>query len=94
LLSQQGITLEQLLVYVERAVQSDRRLLVQLIREMQQLAHHPTAPPEEQAVGEVLSRVLMGDRNPDLSHLPPDIADEVQQMLDRMRARAGKGQTG
>lgn len=93
-MSQQGITLEQLLVYVEQAVQSDRRLLVQLFREMQQLAHHPSAPPEEQAVGEVLSRVLMGDRSPDLSHLPPDMAGEVQQMLDRIRARTGKGLTG
>lgn len=93
-MTQQGISLEQLLVYVERAVQQDRRLLVQLFRELQQLAHHPSVPPEEQAVGEVLSRVLMGDRSPDLSHLPPDMAGEVQQMLDRLRDRAGKSQNG
>jgi len=61
---------------------------------MQQLAHHPTAPPEEQALGEVLSRVLMGDRSPDLSHLPLEMAGEVQQMLDRICAKTGKGQTG
>lgn len=81
------MTLEQLLVFVEQAVRGDRRLLVQLFRTMQQLAQHPSAPAEERALGEILSRVLMGERQPDLSPLPADMAQEVQDMLERLRAQ-------
>ena len=90
-----GLPLETLLEYVQRAVNGDRRLLVQLFREMQRLAHHPTAPPEERALGEVLSLVLMGERRPDLSALPVDMALEIEQMLDAEKSphldRPGKG---
>jgi hypothetical protein len=45
----QPLTLEQLLVFVERAARGDRRLLVSLFRQFQQLARLPQAPPEERA---------------------------------------------
>jgi hypothetical protein len=90
--SSQPLTLEKLLGLVEHSVRGDRRLLVQLFRTLQQLARLPSAPPDEQALGEVLSRVLMGDRQPDLTSLPPDVAEEVQAMLDRLKvARCMKG---
>lgn len=79
------MSLEELLVFVERAVRGDRKLLVQLFRTLQQLAHHPDAPPEERALGEVLSRILMGDREPNLHALPPEMADEVNGLLERLR---------
>jgi hypothetical protein len=82
---QAGAPLDQLLAYIERAVRGDRRLRVQLFREMQRLAHHPSAPLEERCLGEVLSRVLMGDRQPDLSGLPEDMAVEVQTTLDKLK---------
>ena len=53
-----------------------------LFREMQRLAHHPTAPPEERRLGEVLSLVLMGDRQPDLSGLPEDMVDEISMWVE------------
>jgi hypothetical protein len=64
-------------------------LLVQLFRTLQQLAHLPSAPPEERMLGEILSRILMGEREPDLDSLSPDLADEVRVMLDRLKAQRG-----
>lgn len=80
-----GVSLDQLLTYVERAVRGDRRLLTQLFREMQRLAHHPTAPSEERQLGAILSLVLMGERKPDLSTLPADMTTEIERMLQRLR---------
>lgn len=81
-----GLPLDQLLGYVERAVCGDRRLLVGLFRQFQRLAHHPSAPPDERRLGEVLSLVLMGDRSPDLSGLPDDMAAEITAWLAHLRA--------
>ncbi|MFM8320920.1 MAG: hypothetical protein ACKOC5_08415 [Chloroflexota bacterium] len=81
----QGIPLDQLLSYVERAVRGDRRLLTGLFRQFQRLAHHPSAPPEERRLGEVLSLVLMGDRSPDVSGLPADMAEEIGELMRRLR---------
>jgi hypothetical protein len=83
----QPVTLETLLEVVERAVRGDRRLLVQLFRRFQQLAHLPGAPAEERLLGEILSRVLMGDRSPDLSALPADMAEEIETMLARLNKK-------
>jgi len=84
-MTRQPITLDQLLVLVERAVRGERQLLVALFRQLRRLASLPEAPPEERLLGEILSRVLMGDRNPDLSALPPELAQEVQAMLERLK---------
>lgn len=89
-MTSQPITLEQLLLYVERAACGDRQLLVQLFRQLQRLAHLPSAPPEDRLLGEILGRVLMGDRSPDLSALPQELAGEVQAMLDRLEARRNR----
>lgn len=83
----EALTLEQLLEYVERAVNGDRMLLVQLYRTFQQLAHHPAAPPEERLLGEILSSILMGERCPNLDRLPPDMAAEVRLLLDQLKHR-------
>jgi hypothetical protein len=82
-----GVSLETLLEYVERAVRGDRRLLVQLFRTFQQLAGLPDAPPEERALGATLSLVLMGEREPDLSALPCDMAGEVRGLLVRLQCK-------
>lgn len=81
------LTLEQLLAYVEQAVCGDRKLLVQLFRTFQQLAHHPSAPPEERLLGEILSSILMGERDPNPDLLPPDMANEVRDLLVRLSNR-------
>jgi len=79
-----GIPLGQLLALTERAVNGDRRLLVQLFRELQKLATNPAAPSEEQALAEVLGRVLIGERSPDLSGLHPEAAQELGIWLERL----------
>ncbi|MEJ2706979.1 MAG: hypothetical protein P8074_05130 [Anaerolineales bacterium] len=84
-MTQSGVTLQQLLVYVERAVRGDRKLLVQLQRTFQQMTSHPGVPTEERLLGSVLIQVLMGDRDPVLTELPEDAAQEVTQMLQRLR---------
>lgn len=79
--TEEGVRLEHLLEYVERAVRGDRALLVSLFRTLQRLANHPTAAPEDRRLGQVLSLVLMGDRQPDLSDLPPEIRAELEGWL-------------
>lgn len=79
-----GVPLDRLLVHVERAVREDPNLQVQLIETMRQLANHPTAPREERALGDVITAILTGSREPDLSKLPPQAAEEVQQLLKRL----------
>jgi hypothetical protein len=87
-MSQQPITLKQLLVYVERAVRGDRQLLVGLFQQLERLAHLPSAPREERLLGEILGRVLMGEREPDLTALSPEAAREIQAMLDRLQDKS------
>ena len=74
---QAGVDLGQLLDYVSRALDGDRRLSDQLFWQFQRLAALPSAPSEERALGVALGRILLGDRQPDLSKLNPDAAAEV-----------------
>lgn len=53
------------------------------------MATDPNTPAELRALGHVLNRVLSGDRTPDLSALPPELADEVQAMLITLRDEQG-----
>lgn len=84
-ISMDGAPLDQILSLVERAVQGDRRLLVQLHRVFQRLACLQEAPAEERRLGEILARLLIGDRQPDLTGLPKDMAEEIRALLRRIR---------
>lgn len=84
-MAQTGVSLEDLLVYVEQAVRGDRRLLKQLFRQFEILACLPSAPPEEQKLGRALGRILIGDRHPDLNGLPEDMVVEIQALLLRLK---------
>ncbi len=48
------------------------------------IARDPDAPAELQALCRVLNRVLSGERDPDLSDLPPRLAQGARRMLDAM----------
>ena len=76
-----GITLDQLLALVARAAGRGRDLGAQLFPLAQQMARDPSLPPELRALGGVLVRLLAGERDPDLSALPPELAAAVRQML-------------
>lgn len=82
-----GITLEALLNLAERAVNGERQLLVQLFRELQRLSMNANAPAEERALAEVLGKVLMGEREPDLSGLHPEAAEEIGAWLRRLEVK-------
>ena len=94
---QQGVTLEQLLGLVARALSGDHALGAQLFPAVQHMAADPAAPPALRALGRVLQRLLAGDRSPDLSALPPELAAAVRAMLagggatERMTAEPGEG---
>ncbi len=50
------------------------------------LATDTNAGPELQALGRALNAILSGDRDPDLSDLPPPLAAAVQQVLAQVAA--------
>jgi tetratricopeptide (TPR) repeat protein len=79
----QGINLGQLLALVAQAGRPDAPpgLAEQLFGLTRAMSSAPEAPPEVRALGRVLNRVLSGDRAPDLSGLPPELADAVRAIL-------------
>jgi tetratricopeptide (TPR) repeat protein len=81
----QYITLEQLLDDVVEAQRGDQALLQMLTSLTRDMASDPIHPAEARALGRVLQSVLAGDRAPDLSDLPPGLADAVQAMLARLQ---------
>ena len=81
---QQGVSLRQVLVYVEQALTGDRRLLVQLFHQFQQMAKQPGVPVAESQLGEALCSILTGEREPDMEKLDPEAAQEIMEMLARL----------
>jgi tetratricopeptide (TPR) repeat protein len=82
--AEEGITLEQLLGYVARACRGDAALGEQSWPLVQQMAGDASQPPEVRALGRALTLVLAGERAPDLSALPPELAGAVRAMLDQI----------
>jgi hypothetical protein len=62
-----------------------RQLGGQLFDAMRQLAGDPDAPPEMRALGKTLTLVLIGEKNPSLDALSPELASAVRGMLARLR---------
>ncbi len=81
---EEGITLEQLLGYVAQACRGNAELGEQLWPLVQTLAADEDQPPETRALGQVLRLILAGERQPDLSALPPELAQAIQEMLDSL----------
>jgi hypothetical protein len=81
--SQQAMGLEDLFDMVAQACQPNAppQLGEQLYGLTQQLARDPRLPAEIQALGRVLNRILCGEREPDLSALPPELAQAVERLL-------------
>jgi tetratricopeptide (TPR) repeat protein len=81
-----GLTLPQLLDLVERAARGDQQLGSQLFDAMRGLASDPGQPAELRALGKALTLVLIGDHDPNLDRLPPELASAVRGLLGRLRA--------
>ena len=80
------MTLPQLLDLVERAARGDQQLGSQLFNAMRGLASDPGQPAELRVLGKALTLVLIGDKNPDLAALSPELASAVRGLLGRLRA--------
>jgi len=78
-----GFTLPQLLDLVERAARGDQQLGGQLFGAFQQMAR--AEDETTSALGDVLLRVLIGDRNPNLAALPDELASAVRGLLGRLK---------
>jgi tetratricopeptide (TPR) repeat protein len=80
-----GLTIPQLLDLVEQAAGGNQALGGQLFNAFQGMAGDPNAPPEIKALADVLLHVLIGERSPDLSRLPAELASAVRGLLGRLR---------
>lgn len=74
---QQGVTLPQLLELAERAAGGNKELGEQLFNAFQQMARNDD--PAMSALGNVLLRVLVGEREPSLDGLPDEVASAVRE---------------
>ena len=80
----EGVTLPQLLEYVERAaVGGDKELGGQLFQAFQEMSRNEDKSLS--ALGNVLLRVLVGERNPSLDGLPDEVASAIRGMLGRLK---------
>jgi Tfp pilus assembly protein PilF len=79
-----AISLADLFTIVARACRPDAPpgLGEQFHALTHQLSRSPDQPAEIRALGRVLNRVLSGDRDPDLSDLPPALAEAVGRLLE------------
>ena len=82
--AQTGVTIEQLVELVERARNGERKLSVQLFGVFLQMRTRPGVPAPEQALADVLVRILIKEPNPDLSGLPEEWAVPIRELLERL----------
>jgi len=79
-----GLTLPQLIDLIEQALRGDAQLGERLHTAMQEMATQGD-DPGVRALGAVLRKVLEGEREPDLSELPAEMASAVRGLLGRLR---------
>jgi len=80
---QRGVTLPQLLEYVESAANGDTKMGEQLFPDLQKMSRN--SDPTISALGNVLLRVLIRDFNPKLDGLSDEVASAVRGMLGRLK---------
>ncbi len=80
----QQIGLDDLFHMVSQACRPDAPpgLGEQLYALTHRFSRDPNAPPDVQALGRALNRILSGDRDPDLSALPPELVQAVRRLLE------------
>jgi hypothetical protein len=79
---EQGMTAEQ---FIARAIQSAREKrpeAEEYFKDAQRLASDSNAPKEVQELGRVIQRVMIGDKNADLSSLPREWAEAITKALE------------
>lgn len=81
---QEGVTIEKLVGLVEQARNGDRKLSAQLFGVFLQMRTRPGVPAPEQALADVLVRILIKEPSPDMSGLPVEWAEPIQELLQRL----------
>lgn len=82
---EEGLTVNELLDLVLQAIEGNQQLGATLFQAMQQMASNPNTSQEMRDMGKTLSMILVGERKPDLSALPADIALEIKELLQKIR---------
>ena len=82
-----AISLEDFIAMVARACKPDAPagLAEQMHAATRGMATQPNASPEIKELGRLLNAILSGERNPDLSALPPQAAEAVSKLLEDLK---------
>lgn len=83
---EEGLTLDEFLGMVESAAKGDMRLGAQLFSLTQQMSGDAALEAGLRSLAQVLSLILAGDHDPDLSSLSAQFREPVRQMLERINA--------
>ena len=81
LLAQQGMTIEQSIVGAIQSVREKRPEAEGYFKSVQKMAADSSVPAEVRELGRVLQRIMIGDRNVDLSSLPREWAEAVERTV-------------
>ena len=74
-------TLEQFIQMCVSAYRAKKPEAAQLFEAARKMAGDPNALPEYQMLGKVLQKIMLGEKNPDLSGLPEELAQVVREAL-------------
>jgi tetratricopeptide (TPR) repeat protein len=80
---QQGTTIEQFIEIAIRAYQEKHPQAGEIFKAAQRMAADPNAPAEVQALGKALQKIMLGDRNVDLTALPEAWRELIKRTLER-----------
>jgi tetratricopeptide (TPR) repeat protein len=78
---EQGITVEQFIAGAIQSAREKRSEAEEYFKSAQKMAADSSAPQELQQLGRVLQRIMLGDRNVDLSSLPMEWAELVERTV-------------
>jgi hypothetical protein len=76
------MTAEQFIVGAIRSARKKRAEADEYFKSAQKMAADSSVPAEMRELGRVLQRIMIGDRNVDLSALPPELAALIQKELE------------
>ncbi len=78
---EQGLPVEAFIAAAVEAALQRQPAAEDYFKKAAQLASDPAAPAPLRTLGRVLRSILSGERSPDLSQLPPDLAEAVRRAL-------------
>ena len=77
---QQSLSAEQFIAWVIKSAREKRPEAEEYFKSAQKMAADSSVPAEMRELGRVLQRIMIGDKNVDLSSLPKEWAEMIQRM--------------